>query len=64
LGTCFPLFSDLGAHPAPFLMGTAISYHGGKGPGCEAEHAGLSSAEVKNVWGYTSTPNTSAWRGA
>jgi len=22
-----------------------------------------SSAEVKNVWIYTSTPNTSSWRG-
>jgi hypothetical protein len=25
-------------------------------PGCEADHSPLSSAEVKNVWSYTSTP--------
>jgi hypothetical protein len=24
--------------------------------GCEADHSPLSSAEVKNVWSYTSTP--------
>jgi hypothetical protein len=27
-----------------------------KQPGCEADHSPPSSAEVKNVWSYTSTP--------
>jgi hypothetical protein len=27
-----------------------------KGPGREADHSPLSSAEVKNAWSYTSTP--------
>jgi len=27
-----------------------------KQPGREADHSSLSSAEVKNVWSYTSTP--------
>jgi hypothetical protein len=29
---------------------------GVKRPGCEAEHSPPSSAEVKNAWSYTSTP--------
>jgi hypothetical protein len=33
-------------------------------PEREADHLPLSSAEVKNVWSYTSTPNASSWRGA
>jgi hypothetical protein len=39
-------------------MGTGV-----KRPGREADPAPLSSAEVKNVWRYTSTPNNSSWRG-
>jgi len=35
-----------------------------KGLGREADHSPPSSAEVKNPWSYTSTPNTSSWRGA
>jgi hypothetical protein len=35
-----------------------------KRPGREADHSPPSSAEVKNVWRYTSTPNTSSWCGA
>jgi hypothetical protein len=37
---------------------------GVKRPGREADHSPPSSAEVKNAWNYTSTPNTSSWRGA
>jgi len=32
------------------------SYPGAKRPGREADHSTPSSAEVKNVWSYTSTP--------
>jgi hypothetical protein len=35
-----------------------------KRPGREADHLPLSSVEVKNVWGYTSAPNTPPCRGA
>jgi hypothetical protein len=36
-----------------------------KRPGREADHSPPSSAEVKNVWSYTSIlPHTSSWRGA
>jgi hypothetical protein len=34
-----------------------------KRPGREADHPPPASAEVKNAWSYTSTPNTSSWRG-
>jgi hypothetical protein len=37
-------------------MGTKGSFPGGKRPGREADHSPPSSAEVKNVWSYTSTP--------
>jgi hypothetical protein len=36
---------------------------GVKRPGREADHLPPSSAAVKNAWRYTSTPNTSSWRG-
>jgi len=45
-----------GAHPAPYITGTRCSYPGVKWPGHEADHSSPSSAEVRNVWGYTSTP--------
>jgi len=32
-------------------------------PGREIDHSPPSRAEVKNTWRYTSTPNTSPWRG-
>jgi hypothetical protein len=32
--------------------------------GREADHSPSSSAEVKNEWNYTSTPNMPLWRGA
>jgi hypothetical protein len=35
---------------------------GVKWPGREADHSPPSSAEVKNAWSYTSTPNTLSWR--
>jgi hypothetical protein len=35
-----------------------------KQPGLEADHSPPSSAEVNNAWHYTSTRNTSSWRGA
>jgi hypothetical protein len=37
---------------------------GVKRPGHEADHLPPSSAEAKNAWSYTSTPNTSSWHGA
>jgi hypothetical protein len=45
-------------------MGTGSSFRGGKPVEGVADHSLSSSAEVKNVWRYTSTPNTSPWRGA
>jgi hypothetical protein len=44
-----------GAHPASYPMGTRGSFSGGKSAGREADHTSI-SAEVKNVWSYTSTP--------
>jgi hypothetical protein len=35
---------------------------GVKRQGHEAGHSCPSSAEVKNVWSYTNTPNTPSWR--
>jgi len=37
-------------------MGTEISFPGIKRPGREADHSLPSSADIKNVWSYTSTP--------
>jgi hypothetical protein len=45
-----------GAQPASYPMGTGVSFSGVKRPGCEADHSPPSSAEVKNAWSYTSTP--------
>jgi hypothetical protein len=42
-------------------MGTRSFSLGIKRPGREADHSSPSSAEVKNVWSYTSTPNTPSW---
>jgi hypothetical protein len=44
-------------------MGTRGSFPGVKQPGCEADHSLPSSAEVKNSWSYTSTPQCAfmAW---
>jgi hypothetical protein len=40
-------------------MDTGVLSLGIKRPGCEANHSPPSSAEVKNVWSYTSTLHTS-----
>jgi hypothetical protein len=45
-----------GAHPASYSMGNGSSFPGGKTAGSEADHSPPSSAEVKNAWIYTSTP--------
>jgi hypothetical protein len=37
-------------------MDTGGSFPGGKAAGGEADHSPPSSAEVKNAWSYTSTP--------
>jgi hypothetical protein len=43
-------------HPASYPMGTRDSFSGSKAARCEADHSPPSSAEVKNSWSYTSTP--------
>jgi hypothetical protein len=45
-------------------MGKGVLFLGVKRPGREADCSPLSSAEVKNVWSYTSTPPyvLMAWR--
>jgi hypothetical protein len=45
-----------GAHPASYPVGTRGSYPEIKRLGREADHSVPSSAEVKNSWCYTSTP--------
>jgi hypothetical protein len=48
--------NGFGARPASHPMGTRGSFPGVKRPGREADHSPPSSAEVKNIWSYTSTP--------
>jgi hypothetical protein len=43
-------------HPASYSMGTVGSFPGVKRPQREADHSPPSSAEVKDAWSYTSTP--------
>jgi hypothetical protein len=45
-----------GAHPASYPMGTGAVSPGVKRPGREADHSPLISAEVKEIWIYTSIP--------
>jgi hypothetical protein len=45
-------------------MGTGGSFPGGEEAGREAYHKPASSAEVKNVWSLTYTPNAPSWCGA
>jgi hypothetical protein len=45
-----------GVHPASYPMGTGDSFPGVKRQGREADHSPLTSAEVKKMWIYTSTP--------
>jgi hypothetical protein len=45
-----------GVHPTSYTMGTGGSFPGVKQPGREADHSPPTSAEVKKMWIYTSTP--------
>jgi hypothetical protein len=45
-----------GVHPTSYTMGTGSSFQRVKRPGREAEHSPPTSAEVKKMWIYTSTP--------
>jgi hypothetical protein len=44
-------------HPTSYKMGTAGSFPGLKRQGREADHSAPTSAEVKKMWIYTSTPS-------
>jgi hypothetical protein len=48
--------TDSGAQPASYPMGTRGSFPEGKVAGHEAYHSPPTSAEVKKMWIYTSTP--------
>jgi hypothetical protein len=54
----FGLFNDgyQGVHPTSYKMGTGASSLGVKRQGREADHSPTTSAEVKKMWIYTSTP--------
>jgi hypothetical protein len=45
-----------GTNPFSYTIGTRGSFPGVKRPGRETDHLPPYSAEVKNVWSYTSTP--------
>jgi hypothetical protein len=45
-----------GVHPTSYKMGTGGSFPGVKRQGREADHSPPTSAEVKKMWIYTSTP--------
>jgi hypothetical protein len=45
-----------GVHPTSYKMGTGGSFPGVKQQGREADHSPPTSAEVKKIWIYTSTP--------
>jgi hypothetical protein len=53
-GDC--LLHFYGVHPTFYTMGTRSSFPGVKRPGGEADHSPPTSAEVKKMWVYTSTP--------
>jgi hypothetical protein len=46
-----------GVHPTSYKMGTGSSFPGVKRQGREADHSPATSAEVKKMWIYTSTPS-------
>jgi hypothetical protein len=48
--------SGSGAHPDSYWMDTGSSLPGVKRPGREADHSPPTTAEVKKMWIYTSTP--------
>jgi hypothetical protein len=55
-GPTAPLTFHLhGAHPATYTVSIRLYNMGEKRPGCEADHPPQSSAEIKNMWTYTST---------
>jgi hypothetical protein len=43
-------------HATSYIIGTWGSFPGVKRPGREADHSPPTSAEVKKMWTYTSTP--------
>jgi hypothetical protein len=45
-----------GNHPTSYTMGTGSSFPGVKLPGREVDHSTPTSAEVKKMWIYISTP--------
>jgi hypothetical protein len=45
-----------GVNPTSYTMGTVGSFPGVKRPGRETDHSSPTSAKVKKVWIYTSTP--------
>jgi hypothetical protein len=53
-----------GAHPASYPMGSGGSFPEVKRPGREADHSPPTSAEVKNMWIYTSISHMLSWRSA
>jgi hypothetical protein len=50
------LQTGFGVHPTSYTMGTGGSFPAVKRPGREADHSPPTSAEVKKMWIYTSTP--------
>jgi hypothetical protein len=46
--------TDSGSHPVPIKWVPEASFAGVKGPDREGDHSLPSSAEVKNVWSYSS----------
>jgi hypothetical protein len=49
-------------HPTSYLMGTGGLWV--KLQRRESDHSPPTSAEVKKIWIYTSTPHTPSWRSA
>jgi hypothetical protein len=48
--------NGFGVHPTSYPKGTGSSFPGVKRPGREVNHSPPTSAEVKKMWIYTSTP--------
>jgi hypothetical protein len=51
-------------YPTSYPMGTGALSSGVKRPGREVDRSPPTSAEVKRMWIYTSTPHTPSWRSA
>jgi hypothetical protein len=54
----------LGPVHSPIQLVPGAIYPWVKRPGNESNHPPLTSAKVKNMWIYTSTPPTSSWHSA